>query len=74
MLAFVKSLAENSAPVESKDLWFLENFEKNPDDNLTPFVIDLMAEFISRGERFFNQSKRKKGARCHTPALFLSAR
>ena len=43
ILAFVKSLAENSVPAESKDLLqLLGNFEKSPDDNLTSFLVEQL--------------------------------
>lgn len=44
ILAFVKSFADISVPTaESEDLCkFLETFEKNPDDNLTSFVIEQL--------------------------------
>lgn len=43
ILAFVKSLAEKSAPADSEDLLrFLESFEKNADDSFLSFVIEQL--------------------------------
>ena len=42
ILAFVKSLAEKSPPTHTKDLRFLENFERNPDDSFLSFVMEQL--------------------------------
>ena len=57
ILAFVKSLAEKSPPTHTKDLRFLENFERNPDDSFLSFVMEqLKIRSAPKASRRFSPS------------------